>query len=55
MAYSTGRVVHDADAHLMETPTGLRDYADPRGRAEVHAARPEEAVEPLTIQSGPWS
>lgn len=30
-------------------------HADPRGRAEVHAARPEEAVEPLTIQSGPWS
>ncbi|MBD3832964.1 cation diffusion facilitator family transporter [Brevundimonas bullata] len=30
-------------------------HADPRGRAEVHTARPEEAVEPLTIQSGPWS
>lgn len=30
-------------------------HADPRGRAEVHAAQPEEAVEPLTIQSGPWS
>jgi len=29
-------------------------HADPRGRAEVHA-RAEEAVEPLTIQSGPWS
>jgi predicted TIM-barrel fold metal-dependent hydrolase len=29
MPYSTGRVVHDADAHLMETPTWLRDHADP--------------------------
>jgi uncharacterized protein len=30
MAYnSTGLVVHDADAHLMEPPTWLRDHADP--------------------------
>ena len=30
MAYnSTGFIVHDADAHIMETPTWLRDYADP--------------------------
>ena len=29
MPYSSGRVVHDADAHLMETPTWLRDHADP--------------------------
>ncbi len=29
MPYSEGRVVHDADAHLMETPTWLRDHADP--------------------------
>ena len=33
MAYnSTGLVVHDADAHIMETPTWLRDYADPAVR-----------------------
>lgn len=34
---STGLVVHDADAHIMETPTWLRDYADPeiRDRLEV--------------------
>ena len=25
---STGLVVHDADAHIMETPTWLRDFAD---------------------------
>lgn len=25
---STGLVVHDADAHIMETPNWLRDHAD---------------------------
>lgn len=28
MPYSEGRVVHDADAHIMETPTWLRDHAE---------------------------
>jgi predicted TIM-barrel fold metal-dependent hydrolase len=28
MPYSEGRVVHDADAHVMETPTWLRDHAE---------------------------
>ena len=28
MAYVEGRVVHDADAHVMETPTWLRDHAE---------------------------
>ena len=28
MAYIEGRVVHDADAHIMETATWLRDHAD---------------------------
>jgi uncharacterized protein len=28
MAYSEGRTVHDADAHIMETPNWLRDHAD---------------------------
>ena len=38
MAYnSTGLVVHDADAHIMETPTWLRDYADPAIREQVQA------------------
>lgn len=34
---STGLVVHDADAHIMETPTWLAGYADPaiRDRIEV--------------------
>ena len=37
------RVVHDADAHIMETPTWLRDYADPRLR---------DRIEPLSLAGG---
>src|SRR5215469_4984953 len=32
MPYSEGRIVHDADAHLMETPTWLRDHAEAKYR-----------------------
>jgi uncharacterized protein len=39
MPYSEGRVVHDADAHLMETPTWLRDHADPHLRDRLPALR----------------
>ncbi len=35
MPYSDGRLVHDADAHLMETPTWLRDHADAAFRDEL--------------------
>ena len=28
MPYVTDRLVHDADAHIMETPTWLADHAD---------------------------
>ncbi|HUI03530.1 MAG TPA: amidohydrolase family protein [Acidimicrobiales bacterium] len=37
MPYNSGRVAHDADSHIMETPTWLRDHADPgiRDRIEV--------------------
>jgi hypothetical protein len=43
MPYSTGRVVHDADAHIMEPPTWLRDHADPAIR---------ERIEPLRYPGG---
>ncbi len=35
MAYIDDRVVHDADAHIMETPDWLRDYADPSVRDRI--------------------
>lgn len=36
MSYnSTGLVVHDADAHVMETPGWLRDHADPDIRERI--------------------
>jgi len=38
-----GRVVHDADAHIMEPPTWLRDHADPGVR---------ERIEPLRYPGG---
>jgi uncharacterized protein len=36
---STGRVVHDADAHIMETPTWLREHADPGIRDRIQPLR----------------
>jgi len=43
MPYIAGRIVHDADAHIMETPSWLRDHADPDVR---------ERIEPLELSSG---
>ena len=40
MAYnSTGLVVHDADAHIMEPPSWLRDHADPSIRERLPTLR----------------
>lgn len=38
-----GRVVHDADAHIMEPPTWLRDHADPALR---------DRIQPLDLSGG---
>jgi predicted TIM-barrel fold metal-dependent hydrolase len=35
MPYIENRLVHDADAHIMETPNWLRDYADPSLRDRI--------------------
>jgi predicted TIM-barrel fold metal-dependent hydrolase len=39
MPYSEGRVVHDADAHIMETPTWLRDHAEEKFRDRLPVLR----------------
>jgi predicted TIM-barrel fold metal-dependent hydrolase len=39
MPYSQGRVVHDADAHIMETPTWLRDHAEAAFRDRLPVLR----------------
>jgi uncharacterized protein len=39
MPYATGRVIHDADAHIMETPTWLRDHAEARFRDALPVLR----------------
>ena len=48
MAYIADRVVHDADAHIMEPPNWLRDHADPDIRDRIE--RPGYANE--LVQTG---
>jgi predicted TIM-barrel fold metal-dependent hydrolase len=38
MPYHAGRLIHDADAHIMEWPTWLLDHADPAIRARIQPA-----------------
>ncbi len=45
MPYATGRVIHDADAHIMEPPTWLRDHAEERFRDELPILRFESGNE----------
>ncbi len=35
MPYAVGRIVHDADAHIMETPMWLRDHAEAKYRDDL--------------------
>ena len=37
MPYATGRIIHDADSHLMELPDVLDPYLDPKFRAAYDA------------------
>jgi predicted TIM-barrel fold metal-dependent hydrolase len=51
MTYADGRVIHDADSHLMEWPDWLAEHADPDvrdqlGPVEMHGME-EEALEAL--------
>jgi uncharacterized protein len=43
MPYHAGRIIHDADAHIMETPWWLRDYA---------AAELRDRIPPLSLAGG---
>ena len=66
MPYSTVGVVHDADAHIMEPPTWLRDHADPGVRDRIEPLRyaggnelrqtgdPDEQLRDLERPSRSW-
>jgi hypothetical protein len=39
MPYAEGRIIHDADSHVMETPDWLLRYADPGLREHLEPLR----------------
>jgi len=39
MPYAEGRIIHDADSHVMETPDWLVPYADPDIRERLEPLR----------------
>ena len=43
-SYAAGRRIHDADAHVMETPGWIRSYADP----DVRDRLPEGELDTLS-------
>src|SRR3954447_15701800 len=48
MPYAEGRLIHDADSHVMESPTWILDYADDDVRAKatgVYVANEAEQAE----------
>ena len=49
MPYVEGRVVHDADAHIMEWPTWLVDYADPAVRDRLQPRDRGRRVGPAPV------
>ena len=48
MSYAQGRVLHDADSHIMELPDFLRDHADP----DVRERLPQIRVDAPRLQAG---
>jgi len=45
MPYAEGRVIHDADAHIMEPPNWLRENAEAQFREELPILRYESGNE----------
>ena len=52
MPYVEGRVVHDADAHIMEWPTWLVDYAEPAVRERL---QPRDRPTTVRAARSTWS
>ena len=58
MSYAGNRVIYDADGHIMELPTHLREFADPDVRELIPltsysaSSVTEEEVDVLVAQGG---